>query len=96
MIMHKKRMNPTSVAKAAGLSVNTVRKIIQAEGEIKPRGDTLEEICKVLGIHNVKILDGEDPLSDIRNDLLNLVDRLDQEQIADLLRLARQMQSQDE
>lgn len=89
VIMAKRRVTPTQVAREAGLGVNTVNSIVS--GKTRPRHDTLEAICRVLGIHNVAVLDSDNPISDVRNELFRLVGSLSEDQARALLERARKV-----
>ncbi len=82
-LIHYRGMKPSPLARKAGLGVNTVNSFLS--GAAKPKFETLEKICKVLGLNNVSMLDAENPMSAIRNDLYGMVQRMGEEQAKEAL-----------
>ena len=81
VLMAVKNHTASSVSRAAKMSINTVNKFIR--GETKSlRWDTLETICAVLDVHNVAILDADNPFSESKNQLYKLVDEMTEDQAA--------------
>ena len=78
--------SPLSIA--AGFSKNTVNTMLSSDTQ--PKYDTLERICKVLGLHSVSMLDAENPVSEIRNELYGMVHGLGEDQAREALEYLRE------
>jgi DNA-binding Xre family transcriptional regulator len=63
-----KDTNPARVADEAGLSVNSIGKFIRGDTHTMKQ-ETLDKVCKALGIANPAILDSENPLSTAKDAL---------------------------
>ena len=87
-VIHFKGMKPSPLAREAGLGVNTVNAFLS--GVAKPKFETLERICKVLGLNNISMLDAENPMSVIRNDLYGMVQNMGEDQAKEALEFLRQ------
>lgn len=87
-LIHYKGMKPSPLAREAGLGVNTVNSFLS--GVAKPKFETLEKICKVLGLNNISMLDAENPMSVIRNDLFGMVQSMGEDQAKEALEFLRQ------
>jgi|GEM_PF-5558338 len=80
--------NPSEVAVAAGLAVNTLRKFLKGEtGKI--RADTLERICSELGLASSLVLDSDNPFSTTKNELYELIDGMTDDQAQEELERLR-------
>lgn len=67
--------NGTQVARDAELSINTVNKFLR--GETKTiRWNTLDKICKTIGIKNTAVLDSDNPFSDTKNKLYEVIENM--------------------
>ena len=71
--------NPTQLAKDAGLSVNSITKFLRKETKAL-RGDTLDKICAALGLNSPTILDSDNPFSDAKNKLYEVVDAMSEQE----------------
>ncbi|MEP1934965.1 MAG: helix-turn-helix transcriptional regulator [Roseibium sp.] len=82
-----KGTHPSTVSKAANLSINTLSKFLRGENRTM-HWETLEKICTILDISNAAILDSQNPLSDAKMKLYALVGKMsDDEAEAELTRL---------
>lgn len=86
-IMAVKGMNASTVAKNAGLAINTFGKFLRGETKTM-RWDTLEAVSKEIGITNVAVLDADNPFSDVKNRLYEIIgDMSDEEAEKELKRI---------
>ncbi|MEX0281332.1 MAG: helix-turn-helix domain-containing protein [Arenibacterium sp.] len=90
VILALKDTNPTEVARKADVSVNTVAKFIRGESKTM-RWDTLEAVCKVLEISNPAVLDAENPFSNTKNQLYEIIEELSDDGIQSLLAEAKKL-----
>ncbi|MBD8875418.1 helix-turn-helix domain-containing protein [Roseibium polysiphoniae] len=74
-----KGTNSSQVCKAANLSVNTLSKFMRGETHTL-RWETLERICKILEIPNAAILDSDNPFSESKTRLYELIEKMTDEQ----------------
>lgn len=77
-LMAIKGLNATKLATSAGLSANTVSKFLRGETNAV-RWDTLEMICAEVGIASPTILDSDNPFSDVKNRLYEIIDKMSEE-----------------
>lgn len=77
--------NPTRVADAAKLSVNTLSKFLRGETK-HMRSNSLEAVCKALGISNIAVLDADNPFSNTKNKLYELIEHMSEEEAAEHLK----------
>ncbi len=89
IIMAERGMTTGDVSRAGSLGANTVTNILS--GKSTPRTDTLELICHILGVHNIAVLDSDNPISEVRNELFRVVENLTDDQARQILDLAQQM-----
>ena len=80
---HREGLNPTGLAKAAGLDKTAVRQMI--EFDRSPRIDTALKICVALGVTLDQFLARDDDAR--RTELLRLLDRLTDDEL-DMLQAA--------
>lgn len=88
--MAVKGLKASPVAEAADLGVNTLSKFLRGDTK-NMRWDTLEAVCKVIGISNPAVLDADNPFSDTKNKLYALIEEMSDEQAEE--ELARLIQS---
>jgi len=83
---HKEEMNPTALARAAGLDKTAVRQIIVMERS--PRVDTALKICGALGVSLDQFFARD--LGGKRSALVRQLDQLNDDEIELLLAVARE------
>ncbi|WP_170561434.1 helix-turn-helix domain-containing protein [Ruegeria atlantica] len=94
LLIHYKGTNASALSRQIAESnnikfgVNTVNAVLN--GPSKPKFETLEMICEALGLHNVSILDAENPISEIRNDLFGMVQAISEDQAKEALEFLSQ------
>lgn len=89
-LMAIKGIKGSQAARMAGLSVNTINKFLRGETH-SLRWDSLEQVCKVLGLNNPVVLDADNPFSDTKNKLYELIDKMSEDEAqAELDRLLNQ------
>jgi len=79
-----KGLNASQVALKSGLSVNTVGKFIRGETH-SMRQETLDKLCHSIGLSNAAILDADNPLSDAKNQLYEIVAEMSDDRAAEVL-----------
>jgi len=72
----------------AGFSKNTVNTLLNSS--TTPKVDTLERICRVLGLNSIAMLDAENPVSEIRNELYGIVQGIGEDQAREALAYLRE------
>lgn len=78
-ILAVKGLRASAVSKRASLGPNTLGKFLR--GETKSlRWATLETICNEIGIANAAVLDADNPFSDTKNRLYELIEAMSDEQ----------------
>lgn len=94
LLIHYKGTNASALSRQIAVDnnikfgVNTVNAVLN--GPSKPKFETLEMICKALGLHNMSILDAENPISEIRNDLYGMVQAISDEEAKEALEILAQ------
>ena len=87
-----KGTTPSAVSKQAGYSVNTLSKFLR--GETKTLSwDTLERICDVLDLPSPAILDTDNPFSQAKLRLYQIINEMSDDQAAEELRRLQDLRS---
>lgn len=86
-LIHFHGWRPANLAVEAGLGINTISSFLT--GTARPKYETLERICKILGVNNVSMLDAENPMSDPRNKLYGIIPGLRDDQVREALDFLR-------
>lgn len=74
-ILALRGISATKAATDAGISVNTLNKFLRGDSNTM-RWDTLDKICKVIDIASPSTLDAENPFSDAKNRLYEVINSM--------------------
>ncbi len=89
VLMAINNTNATRVALESDLSVNTINKFLNGQTK-SMRWETLDKVCKTLGVQNPQVLDADNPFSEAKNELYALIEAMTDEQAeAELKRLTQ-------
>lgn len=88
VLMTLKGHNKSTLAKASNKSINTIGKFLRGESKTM-RWDTLDAVCKTLGLDSPAVLDSENPFSDTKNQLYELIRAMSDTEASELLNQAR-------
>lgn len=70
-----KGISATKAATDAGVSLNTLNKFLRGDSKTM-RWDTLEKICEVLELASPSVLDADNPFSDAKNKLYEMINQM--------------------
>lgn len=91
-LMAIKDKKPSPLAVEAGMSVNTLNKFLRGESKTM-RWSTLENVCTALGLPNATILDADNPFSDSKSELYEIINDLSEEDAKQLLSHVKSLSS---